>query len=99
MEAAVVTEDLIRYGLIAAAAWLMLPGAAIAEDNQAGVPLNPAEAAGPWTIEDGGAAVCTLTLRATRAGAAGFALSPGGCAAALPPGAAGWTPTGDGMAI
>ncbi|HZZ35605.1 MAG TPA: AprI/Inh family metalloprotease inhibitor [Caulobacteraceae bacterium] len=91
--------NLIRYGLIGAAAWLMLPGAAVAEDNQAGLPLNPSDAAGPWTIEDGGAAVCTLTLRATKAGTAGFALSPGGCAGVLPAGAAGWTPTGDGMAI
>ncbi len=93
------TSDVVRYGLIGAAAWMMLPGAAVAEDNQAGVPLNPADAAGPWTVENGGAAVCTLTLKATKAGAAGFALSPGGCSGALPPGATGWTPTGDGMAI
>jgi hypothetical protein len=93
------TGNPVRYGLIGAAAWLMLPSLAMTEDNQAGVPLNPAEAAGPWTLESGGGAVCTLDLKSAKAGDAGFALSPGSCSSALPPEAAGWTPTGDGMAI
>ena len=90
--------NLVRYGLIGAAAWLMMPTHAMAEDNQAGIPLSPADAAGAWTIESDGAAVCTLTLTARKAGDGGFALDPGGCRSLLA-GAAGWTPTSDGMAI
>jgi hypothetical protein len=89
----------IRYGLIGAAAWLVLPGFAVAEDNQAGVPLNPAEAAGAWTLESNGNDICTLTLKATKAGSAGFGLAHGQCSDILPASVAGWTPTGDGMAI
>ena len=92
-------DHVVRYGLIGAAAWLMLPGFAVAEDNQAGTPLNPSEAAGAWTLESGGNDICTLTLRPAKAGNAGFALDHGACGEVLPATASGWTPTADGMAI
>ena len=91
----------LRYACIAGFAWLNLPGLAIAEDHEAGVPLTPAEAAGAWTlVEAGQERVCVLTLGADKAGDAGFvARAPASCHRALPDGAAGWTPTSDGMAL
>lgn len=91
---------LFRNSVIAGFAWLALPGAAIAEDNQAGTPLVPAEAAGVWTLQSAGHAICTVTLKADKAGDAGFGLArDANCGEALPATAAGWSPTGDGMAI
>ena len=58
----------MRVSMIAAglaAALLAGAGPAQAEDNEAGVPLTPAEAAGTWTIESAGHALCTVTLSAT----------------------------------
>ena len=37
-------------------------GVALAADNEAGVPLSPTEAAGGWTVETGGHAICMLRL-------------------------------------
>jgi hypothetical protein len=75
-------------------------GPALAADNEAGVPLSPNDAAGPWTLESGGAAICTIKLSATKAGQAGFRVAaPASCGDALPAGAAGWTPTADGVAL
>ncbi|HUZ11577.1 MAG TPA: AprI/Inh family metalloprotease inhibitor [Caulobacteraceae bacterium] len=84
----------------AAAALTLGAGAAQARVHEAGVPLSPAEAAGPWTLESGGHSICRVELFRRKAGSAGFAAhAPGGCAGALPSGVAGWTPTGDGMAL
>ena len=73
-------------------------GAAFAADHEAGVPLTPAEAAGAWTVETGGHAICMITLG--RQAARGFGASArGDCGDALPAGIAGWAPTADGMAL
>ncbi len=74
----------------------LLAGASIAaaEDNEAGVPLKPAEAAGAWTIESGGHALCTLTL-----GASHTVKAPATCGDVLPASPTGWQPTGDGMQL
>ena len=85
---------------IALAASALAAGAASAADNQAGTPLAPKDAAGPWTVESGGHPICVIQLLATKAGNAGFAVrTPGDCGGALPTSIAGWTPTGDGMAL
>jgi hypothetical protein len=74
--------------------------AADAVDHEAGVPLTPAEAAGGWTVESHGHAVCTITLSASRIGAAAYgATARGECGALIPGGVAGWTPTSHGMAL
>src|SRR5215469_12471281 len=89
----------MRTTLSLALAALLGAGAAAAADNEAGVPLSPGEAAGGWTLEAGGHAICRVTLM-THKSAAGFAASAGGaCRGALPGDVAGWTPTGDGMAL
>ena len=88
-----------RYGVIGLFAWLNLPGAAIGADHEAGVPLVPAEAAGPWTlVEAGQQPICIVTLTGSKS-TAGFTASLGNCGAALPTEVSGWTPTGDGMAM
>jgi hypothetical protein len=74
--------------------------AADAVDHEAGVPLAPAEAAGGWTVESQGHAVCMITLSAARIGAGAYGATPrGDCGALIPPGVAGWTPTSHGMAL
>ncbi|MGA0600235.1 AprI/Inh family metalloprotease inhibitor [Caulobacter sp. KR2-114] len=94
------SPDNLRHLAIAAFAWTCLPGLAVAEDHEAGVPLVPAEAAGTWSLSSGGADICRVTLGGAKAGNAGFsANAPAACGEALPPGIAGWTPTGDGMAL
>jgi protease inhibitor Inh len=80
--------------LFLAAAALLAAGAVAAADNEAGVPLSPAEAAGGWTVEDGSADVCMLKLTADH----GAAPSQG-CANELPAGVTGWKATNDGMAL
>ena len=92
-------RDALRYGLIGLAAWLMLPSAAVGEDDQAGMRLSPSEAAGRWTLQSGGAEICALTLKPSRSGAGDFGMDPGSCGDALPRGASGWLPTDNGMAI
>jgi hypothetical protein len=76
----------------AAMAAMSLAGAAIAEDNEAGVPLTPAEAAGAWTVSTGGKDVCTITLTAAHG------VRAGACNGLLPSPTA-WQPTPDGMAL
>jgi len=65
---------------------------ALAEDNEAGVPLTPAEAAGAWTVSTGGRDVCTITLTAAH----GVKAPP--CQGLLPSPTA-WQATADGMAL
>jgi hypothetical protein len=93
--------DLHRYAAIGAFAWLMLPGLAVPEDHEAGVPLTPAEAAGPWTlVEAGQSPVCVLTLGGGKGSGVGYIANvPAACNTVLGGVAAGWTPTGDGMAL
>ena len=82
----------------AAAGALLLCGSfAHAEDNQAGIPLAPADAAGPWTLQADGHAICTITLGKDK-GANGYGVkAPDTCGDALPPGVSAWEPTRDGM--
>jgi hypothetical protein len=79
---------------------LVATAAANAADNQAGLPLSPADAAGAWTLESAGASICTVKLSAQKAGSAGFRVdAPAACDQVLPAGAVAWTPTADGMAL
>jgi hypothetical protein len=78
----------------------LLAGAVVAADHEAGVPLTPAEAAGSWTVETGGHAICMIQLSPDKAGNAGFGAQPGAnCGGALPDGVVGWAPTSGGMAL
>ena len=58
------------------------------------MPLSPADAAGGWTVETGGHAICMIRLTADHGATPGQ-----GCGDALPAGIAGWQPTADGMAL
>ena len=80
--------------LTLAAAVATLAGAAFAEDHEAGVPLSPAEAAGGWTVENGGHAICMIRLTADHGATPGAT-----CGDALPAGITGWRATADGMAL
>ena len=82
----------IGASLLAAVAAL-LSAPTFAADNQAGVPLSPGEAAGPWTIETGGHSVCTLTLGADHS------VKAGNCGPTLSIAPSAWQPTGDGMKL
>jgi len=83
---------------LAASALLGAAPTALAEDNQAGLPLAPSEAAGPWTLAAGGHDICVVTLSARKTGSAAYAAqAPASCAAGLPGAVAGWQPTADGM--
>ena len=75
------------------------PLTASAADNQAGVPLAPADAAGVWTVESGGKSICTVDLSAGKAGAGYGAKASDSCGDTLKGAPAAWTPTGDGMAL
>ena len=78
---------------------LSLVGQALA-DNEAGVPLAPADAAGSWTLESNGHGVCTITLSQRPAAAKTYAAkAAANCGDALPGAVGGWTPTADGMAL
>ena len=68
-------------------------GVALAADNEAGVPLNPTEAVGGWTVETSGHAICMLRLTEDHKAQAG------NCGDVLPAGVAGWVATHDGMAL
>jgi hypothetical protein len=85
--------SLIVCGLAGA---FLLAGAsfAVAEDNEAGVPLTPAEAAGAWTVSSGGKDLCVLTL-----GAGHTAKISQSCGDAIPAGPTAWAPTRDGMQL
>ncbi|HEY1751331.1 MAG TPA: AprI/Inh family metalloprotease inhibitor [Caulobacteraceae bacterium] len=76
------------------AAAALAASVAMAADHEAGVPLSPAEAAGGWTVENDGHAICKITLTAAHGATAGA-----DCASALPAGVTGWQPTADGMAL
>jgi hypothetical protein len=90
-------ENAMRVQLIAAGlAAALLAGAspALAEDNEAGVPLTPAEAAGTWTIESAGHALCTVTLSASHT-----VKTSASCSEYFPASPTAWQPTKDGMAL
>jgi hypothetical protein len=88
MNASTIAAALAAAGLLAGAT------AATAEDNEAGVPLTPAEAAGAWTIEAGGHSLCTLTLSAAHT-----VKAPATCGDALSSSPTGWQATRDGMQL
>lgn len=87
---------LIAAGVVAVAA-SCIPNAAAGEDNQAGTPLAPAEAAGAWTIQSQGRDLCVLTLRAEKAAAGYAAQVPEACREILGAAPTAWRPTADGM--
>jgi hypothetical protein len=90
-------EAAMRIMLIAAAAAALTAAPALAEDNQAGTPLTPGDAAGAWTLQAGGRNVCVVTLKAERSGA-GYGVTAGpGCAQVLGGAPAAWATTADGM--
>jgi hypothetical protein len=71
---------------------------AAAEDNDAGTPLAPADAAGPWTLVSDGRPICVVTLGKQLQGGEAYGFSaPAACADALPAGLAGWVPSPHGM--
>ena len=84
----------LKRTLALAAAFFVLARAAMAADHEAGVPLSPAEAAGGWTVETGGHAICMIRLTADHGATPGQA-----CGDALPAGVTGWQATADGMAL
>jgi hypothetical protein len=85
---------------LACVAALIAGAATAAADHEAGVPLTPGEAAGGWTVESQGHAVCMITLSAAKMGASAYGATPrGDCGALIPTGVAGWTPTSGGMAL
>jgi hypothetical protein len=89
---------LTQVAALASAVLLSSVATAWAEDNEAGVPLAPGEAAGAWTLESGGKSICVINLGAGKIGSGAFRLeAPANCAGALPPGLVGWTPAPGGM--
>jgi len=85
--------SLIAAGLAAAGLLAGAPAAAT-EDNEAGVPLTPQEAAGAWTVSSNGQDLCVLTL-----GADHTVKAPWSCNDALPNRPTTWQPTGDGVQL
>ncbi|MGZ3376304.1 MAG: AprI/Inh family metalloprotease inhibitor [Phenylobacterium sp.] len=88
MRASIIASAVAAAGLLAGAA------AAQTGDNEAGVPLTPAEAAGAWTVASQGKDLCVLTLGASHA-----VKAPSSCAEALTGNPTGWQPTRDGMQL
>jgi hypothetical protein len=84
----------LKATLSLATAFLLLARAAMAADHEAGVPLTPAEAAGAWTVETGGHAICIIQLNADHGAAPAQ-----NCGDSLPAGVTGWSSTADGMAL
>jgi hypothetical protein len=84
----------LKFTLTFATAFLLLARAAMAADHEAGVPLSPAEAAGGWTVETGGHAICMVHLTADHGAQVGD-----NCGDSLPAGVTGWSATPDGMAL
>jgi hypothetical protein len=69
-------------------------------DNEAGVPLNPRDAAQVWTLERQGRALCRVRLEASPVGRGDFGIQiPQECGASLPTGTAAWRPVNDGAAL
>jgi hypothetical protein len=85
-------------GTAIAAFCLIVASVATAADNEAGVPLSPYDAAGAWTVERQGRAVCVVRLNSERSGA-GFGLRPDARCGDVLQGATGWKPTAGGLAI
>ena len=85
---------IIAAGLAGLAASGSVAAAQDKPDNEAGVPLAPAEAAGAWTVASAGKDLCVLTL-----GAAHTVKAPATCGDALPSIPTGWQPTRDGMRL
>jgi hypothetical protein len=88
----------MRRNLLAVAASAALSLAATGALAQP--PATPSEIPDSWDLQSHGHVVCRLTLsgRATHGGAYGAQI-PEACRGALPPGAAGWTPTPGGIAL
>jgi hypothetical protein len=88
----------MRASIIATAfsAAALLAGGAAAQtgDNEAGVPLTPAEAAGAWTVASQGKDLCTLTMGATHS-----VKAPSACNEAVGGNPTAWQPTKDGMQL
>ena len=77
----------------------LVAGHAMAADNEAGVPLRPAEAAGVWSLEANGQPLCVLDLSRERKAGRYSVRAQGGCDQALHAVPVGWTPTPDGMRL
>jgi hypothetical protein len=92
---------MLRLSVIGGAiAALASASAAPAADNEAGVALTPAEAAGAWTVEAGGRSICVLSLGTRKVSTIGYAVEvPSACGEALPNGAAAWAPASGGMKL
>ena len=97
-----------RLVLLAASLMALAPPlAAFAQDMSAlardgiGLPIALKDAtAGPWTLQTRAGPICTLSFHAGRlASGANAADIPPACAAALPPGVAGWKSVTDGLAL
>lgn len=87
MKTFILTTSLATLGLAIA-------GVVTAADHEAGVPLTPAEAAGPWTVSSDGHDLCRLMLGADH-GVKGAS----DCRDAIPGAPARWAPTADGMQL
>jgi hypothetical protein len=70
-------------------------------DPQAGTPLEPADAAGPWTLSSKGGAICAVTLQSKPDARGIYGVTvPQACQDAYAMSAVtAWKPTGDGMAF
>lgn len=90
-------------GLVLAA---LSAGPALAQDmadlarDAIGVPMPPNQAAGDWTLESHGRAICRIAFSGEKQASKiyGASLSRD-CAPALPPGIVGWKPVTDGLAL
>jgi hypothetical protein len=81
----------IAAGLIGAT---LLTGSHVRADNEAGVPLQPGEAAGAWSLESNGQPLCAIDL-----GRRYVVRAETGCESALPATPSRWAPTEDGMRL
>ena len=68
-------------------------------DNEAGVPLSPAEAAGAWTLDSDGHSICTIKLGVDKTKDVYPAKAQSSCNQAFAGEPAGWRPTHDGMQL
>ena len=84
----------LPIALMLSGAMIVVAAPAPAADNEAGVPLSPAEAAGAWSLESNGRQICRIALRADHA-----AHALGACGAALSAAPAGWMASADGMRL
>lgn len=91
---------LLAFGL-ALAAGAAMGQSAPPSDPQAGTPLEPGDAAGPWTLSSKGGAICAVTLTTKPDARMVYAVAvPQACQDAYAMGpVTSWKPTGDGMAF